>query len=66
MTLKSDLVFRIFVSRAYLAYYSVRNSKFGVCMHLGMKKCRVLSLVTVTLILTSDLVSRIGIEENGM
>ena len=37
VTLTSDLVARIFiVSGAYLLYSSGRNSKFGVCKHLGM------------------------------
>ena len=35
VTLTSDLVFRIIMSRA-----SLINLKFGVWMHLGMSKCR--------------------------
>ena len=34
-----------------------------MCMHLGMTDCPILFLVTVTL--TSDLVSRIGIKSNA-
>ena len=40
MTLTSDLILRIIVSRAYLLY-SLRNSKFGVWMHLGIAECHV-------------------------
>ena len=43
VTLTSHLVFRIFLSGAYLIIWGT-NSKFGVCMHLGMTKCRKPSL----------------------
>ena len=36
VTLTSDLVFRIIMSRAYVF---IRNLKFGLWMHLGMTKC---------------------------
>ena len=39
LTLTSDLVFRIIVSGAYLLYIWGRNFKFGVWMHLEMRKC---------------------------
>ena len=42
VTLTFDLVFRIIVSGAYLLYYWGRNFKFGVWMHLEMRKCCVL------------------------
>ena len=53
MTLTSDLVFRIFVSGAYHITCG-RNPKFGVCMHIGMRKFSYHPWVTVAL--TSDLV----------
>ena len=43
VTLTTDLVFRIFLSRAYLLYYLARNPKFGLWMDLGMTECPVLS-----------------------
>ena len=43
MILTSDLVLRIIVSRACLLYSlsEVRNSKFGVWMHLWIAECHV-------------------------
>ena len=64
MTLTSDLVFRIFMSLAPLLYYICgRNPIFGVCMHLGMSNLLYHPGVTVNL--TSDLVSGMGIESGA-
>ena len=52
MTLTSDLVFRMIVSRAYLLYYLRKESHLASWMHLDMTKCH------CALTLTSDLVSR--------
>ena len=43
VTLTSDLVIRIIMSRAYLfnILIEVGISNFGVSMHLGMTKCHV-------------------------
>ena len=41
MTLTSDLVLRIIVSRAYLLYSLSEEFQFGVWMHLGIEECHV-------------------------
>ena len=41
MTLTSDLVLRIIVSRAYLLYSMSEEFKFDVRMHLGIAECHV-------------------------
>ena len=41
VTLTSDLVLRIIVSRAYLLYSLSEEFQIGVWMHLGIAECHV-------------------------
>ena len=58
VTLTSDLVFRINMSRAYLILFEVGISNLVCGCILGWRSVTYHNLVTVTLNLTSDLVSR--------
>ena len=58
VTLTSDLVFRIIMSRAYLILFEVGISNLVCGCILGCRSVAYHNLVTVTLNLTSDLVSR--------
>ena len=58
VTLTSDLVFRIIMSRAYLILFEVGISNLVCGYILGRRSVTYHNLVTVTLNLTSDLVSR--------
>ena len=65
MTLTSDLVFRIIVSGAYLILFEVGISNFVCGCILAWQSVAYNNLVTVTLNLTSDLVSRNWIESGA-
>ena len=57
VTLTSDLVFKIIMSRAYILHIEGRNPKFAVWMPLWIAEFHIPFWVTLTL--TSDLVYRI-------
>ena len=65
VTLTSDLVFRIFMSYAYLILFEEGIPNLICAYILGWQSVRYHPWVTVTLILPSDLVSRMGIESGA-